>query len=238
MPTSYESDRPSEETASRRPPVRLSLSPEVAPGRFHGAWWPRSRDLRVELPILLAGLPDDHGPARSVVHSGSDWARVPQATEVGGQVVEVTASSDRDAGTITVTVSTHDLVLLVVPPDASAADAAKAMERASAPVHQTWDDGGPSWWSPHPVAPSYRLRHRGSRQAAPRAANGREAGPSTIEFLHEGNDYTGCGSSGRVWRISPELTGWRLEFRDTGDLVATNAGVHRSVEAAMTEARR
>jgi hypothetical protein len=234
MATSFESDRPSGEAEPRRPPVRLVLAPEVAPGRLHGAWWPRSRDLGVELPFLLTGLPCDLGPAHRVVHSGSDWARVPPAAEVDGQVVEVAASPDRDAGTITVSLRTHDLVLLVVPPDTSASDAAKAMARASATVQETWNDGGPSWWSPHPVAPSYR---RGGRRNAPRASNG-HAGPTRIEFLHEGNAYTGLGSGGRMWRISPELTGWRLEFRDAGDLVATNAGVHRSVDAAIGEACR
>ena len=236
MSTSFESDHPSEVAEPRRPPVRLSLAPEVAPGRLHGAWWPRSRDLGVELPFLLAGLPDDLGPARRVVYSGSDWARVPPLAEVGGQVVEIVASPDRDAGTVTVSLRTHDLVLLVVPPDASAADAAKAMARAAAPADQTWDDGGPSWWSPHPVAPSYRLR--GGRRDAPRRSNGRANGPTPIEFLHEGNSYTGRGTGGRMWRISPELTGWRLEFRDAGDIVATNAGVHQSVESAIAEACR
>jgi hypothetical protein len=235
MATSFESDRPSGAAEPRRPPVRLVLAPEVAPGRLHGAWWPRSRDLGVELPFLLADLPVDLGPARRVVHSGSDWARVPSAVEVGGQIVEVAASPDRDAGTITVSLRTHDLVLLVVPPDSSAADAANAMAHASEPVHETWDDGGPSWWSPHPVAPSYRLR--GRRRDAPMPSNG-STGSTRIEFHHEGNTYTGRGAGGRMWRISPELTGWRLEFRDAGDIVATNAGVHRSVEAAIAEACR
>jgi hypothetical protein len=236
MSTSFESDRQSEAAAPRRPPVRLSLAPEMAPGRLHGAWWPRSRDLRVELPFLLAGLPDDLGPARRVVHSGSDWATVPPVAHVDGQTVEVVASPDRDAGTITVNLRTHDLVLLVVPPDASAADAAKAMARASAPAQQTWDDGGPSWWSPHPVAPSYRLRE--GRRDAPRPSNGRATGSVPIEFLHEGHVYTGRGAGGRMWRISPELTGWRLEFRDAGDTFATNAGVHPSVASAIAEACR
>jgi hypothetical protein len=54
----------------------------------------------------------------------------------------------------------------------------------------------------------------------------------------EGNAYTASAPGGREWRVSQELTGWRLEFRDSGDPEATNAGVHPSLEAAMREARR
>jgi hypothetical protein len=59
-----------------------------------------------------------------------------------------------------------------------------------------------------------------------------------IEFgWHEGT-YTGTDQGGRQWRISCVFTGWRLEFRDEGDVAATYAGVHRSVEAAQVEASR
>jgi hypothetical protein len=54
---------------------------------------------------------------------------------------------------------------------------------------------------------------------------------------HEGT-YTGRGSSHRQWRITTCPTGWRLEFRDPGDLVSTYAGTHASLSAAKTEASR
>jgi hypothetical protein len=57
-------------------------------------------------------------------------------------------------------------------------------------------------------------------------------------FVAEGNACTASAPGGREWRVSQELTGWRLEFRDSGDPEATNAGVHPSLEAAMREARR
>jgi hypothetical protein len=59
-----------------------------------------------------------------------------------------------------------------------------------------------------------------------------------LDFEHGNGVYTACSESGREWRIAEERTGWRLEFRDPGDRTATNAGVHRTVEAAMAEARR
>jgi hypothetical protein len=59
-----------------------------------------------------------------------------------------------------------------------------------------------------------------------------------VQFAEDHGTYTGTGRGGRRWRISPVFTGWRLEFRDEGDMAATYAGVHRSVEAAQAEAAR
>jgi hypothetical protein len=59
-----------------------------------------------------------------------------------------------------------------------------------------------------------------------------------IEFVDHDGTYTGTSREGRRWRISRVFTGWRLEFRDEGDMTATYAGVHRSVKAAQTEAAR
>ena len=59
-----------------------------------------------------------------------------------------------------------------------------------------------------------------------------------VQFAEDHGTYTGTGRGGRSWRISPVFTGWRLEFRDEGDMTATYAGVHRSVEAAQAEAAR
>jgi hypothetical protein len=59
-----------------------------------------------------------------------------------------------------------------------------------------------------------------------------------VEFVDDGGTYTGTSRQGRRWRISRVFTGWRLEFRDEGDMTATYAGVHRSVAAAQAEAAR
>lgn len=64
------------------------------------------------------------------------------------------------------------------------------------------------------------------------------AGLVVIAFDQEGDAYIGSGAGGRSWRITEERTGWRLEFRDVGDLTATNAGVHPSLRAAIAEAGR
>lgn len=63
-------------------------------------------------------------------------------------------------------------------------------------------------------------------------------GASVIEFLDDGGAYAGVGRRGRAWRISRTFTGWRLEFKDPGDQVATYAGTHPTVAAAQSEAER
>jgi len=79
------------------------------------------------------------------------------------------------------------------------------------------------------MASSYRTGHSRPDGSHPVAL---------LDFEHGNGVYTACAEGGREWRIAEERTGWRLEFRDPGDRTATNAGVHRSVEAAMAEARR
>lgn len=57
-----------------------------------------------------------------------------------------------------------------------------------------------------------------------------------VEFHEKDGTFIGTGQGGRLWRITPSRTGWRLEFRDTGDLTPTNAGNHGTLEAAKNEA--
>lgn len=59
-----------------------------------------------------------------------------------------------------------------------------------------------------------------------------------ISFDQEGGHYIGTGLGGRTWRITEVRTGWHLEFRDEGDRLSTNAGVHRTLQAAIAEADR
>ena len=59
-----------------------------------------------------------------------------------------------------------------------------------------------------------------------------------IDFVENLGTYTGADLGGRTWRISRVFTGWKLEFEDSGDLVATYAGVHANLQAAQNEANR
>jgi hypothetical protein len=49
---------------------------------------------------------------------------------------------------------------------------------------------------------------------------------------------TPVSTAAAAWLISPTLTGWKMQFQDVGHALATNAGVHRSVDEAKAEARR
>ena len=59
-----------------------------------------------------------------------------------------------------------------------------------------------------------------------------------LEFVERQGTYTGTDTGGRAWLIRRCFTGWRLEFRDQGDLDPTYAGVHASLDAARHEAGR
>lgn len=59
-----------------------------------------------------------------------------------------------------------------------------------------------------------------------------------MDFDQDGLSYVSVTPGGRTWRICEERTGWRLQFADPGDHTATNAGVHRTLEAAIAEASR
>lgn len=59
-----------------------------------------------------------------------------------------------------------------------------------------------------------------------------------IRFSNYDGTYSGRGLGERMWRITPTVTGWHLEFRDPGDKTATNAGRHATLAAAKKEADR
>lgn len=59
----------------------------------------------------------------------------------------------------------------------------------------------------------------------------------SVDFTeHDDGTMVGTGGRGRQWRVLKTVSGWRLEFRDEGDDVATYAGTHRSLESAMSQA--
>lgn len=259
---SHDADRQSRDVL--RGPLRLTLSPDVTRGRLHGGWWPRTRDLHTELTDLAAGLPPALGQVVRAVYSPADWDGPPREVATDGDPIKLGVLAGHGDHLVILTTTTRNLTLLVVPADLSEDHARQAMHLAASPENQAsahdileipvstaqgtqpadqWQDQGPSWWAPHPVPPSHRARGTTSLAAAAGRSRGRRRTrepqqQAPITFKEEGGVYTGRSEDGRTWRISEERTGWRLEFRDTGDAVATNAGVHRTAEAAMAEARR
>lgn len=117
--------------------LRLSLAPDgAAPALLDGAWWPRSRDLGVELPILTAVLDPLWGRITRVTVNPTHWPVLPHKVPVAGHVVKV--------GWFLAEQDPHELLLLsyrtgrwnllVIPPRTDPASAAWLMAAASDPL--------------------------------------------------------------------------------------------------------
>ncbi len=102
-------------------------------GMFDGAWWPRSRDLRTELPNLITALAAHFGPIARVGLDTGAWDAVPRRLMIDGAAVHVGRFSASDH-TISITRGLQDhVLLLVIPPLADPATAATAMAAAAHP---------------------------------------------------------------------------------------------------------
>ncbi|MFD7786462.1 DUF5994 family protein [Streptomyces sp. NBC_01232] len=99
-------------------------------GLLDGAWWPRSRNVTIELPALITALTAHLGPITRVGLDASAWGDVPTRLVIDGQVVHLDADPVGD-DTVLVTRGHNDhFALLVVPPDTTADAAREAMARA------------------------------------------------------------------------------------------------------------
>ncbi|MDH6703455.1 hypothetical protein P3T27_000136 [Kitasatospora sp. MAA19] len=99
-------------------------------GVLDGAWWPRSRDIGVELPGLVRALTEHLGPVASVGLDAEAWDDVPARLVVDGRSVHIDRYPVGD-DTVIVTRGDRDhFSLLVVPPQASQEAALSAMARA------------------------------------------------------------------------------------------------------------
>ncbi|MFF1833558.1 DUF5994 family protein [Streptomyces sp. NPDC058231] len=99
-------------------------------GTFDGAWWPRSRDVASQLPLLIDALVDRLGPVARVGLDASAWDDAPRHLIVGGRTVRIDWSAVGD-GTMIVTRGHHDhFSFLVIPTLATPAAAHAAMTMA------------------------------------------------------------------------------------------------------------
>ncbi|GAA1145901.1 hypothetical protein F4556_003714 [Kitasatospora gansuensis] len=118
--------------------VRLSMTPDGArAGRLDGAWWPRSRDLLLELPSLAAELDERWGRVTRITVNPAQWPVIPQRIPVAGHTVHAGwFTTEQDEHTIMVcSYAPHRLNLLVVPPQTDTADAARLMTEAADPAN-------------------------------------------------------------------------------------------------------
>jgi hypothetical protein len=111
----------------------------AGPGRLDGGWWPRSRDLAVEVADLVEHLPARLGRVTRVRYSPADWDGADRdgavaTVEVAGRQVETEVLPQDDTSLVDLRTTEHPaLRLLVVPPSFDDADGEEALLAASTP---------------------------------------------------------------------------------------------------------
>ncbi|MFF4257630.1 DUF5994 family protein [Streptomyces sp. NPDC001663] len=109
--------------------VRLQTTHERR-GVLDGAWWPRSRDIAAELPVLIAALTEYLGPITRVGLDATAWDALPTRLVVDDRVVRIDSFPVGD-DTVLVTRGDQDhFSLLVIPPHATPEAARAAMAEA------------------------------------------------------------------------------------------------------------
>ncbi len=129
--------------------VRLRLKPAApATGHVDGAWWPRSRDLATELPLLLAAVAERLGRVESVSYHLGDWDPVGRRVDVDGHVVRLSGFRFQRSDTVDVVGRRQRITLLVVPPEASPQRADDALDAGGDPGNTGTVD---ALLDPHPT---------------------------------------------------------------------------------------
>ena len=122
---------------------RLRLKPKAPhTGYVDGAWWPRSDDLTVELPDLLAVLSVRLGPIDRVIYHLDEWATAPAKFATGGGTLRLAGFRYKPVNTVEVLGLNRDrIVLLVVQPHTDPDDAHTTMMAAAGPNNAATVDG-------------------------------------------------------------------------------------------------
>ena len=111
--------------------VRVSLRSDPGSGEqaFDGAWFPRSRDLAVELPELVAALDKRGLRIERFTYPLDAWSPAPRKVVVGGRVVRTGGFRSMDAGVVCLTWAggLRRADLLVVPPETDVITGARAL---------------------------------------------------------------------------------------------------------------
>ena len=111
--------------------VRVSLRADAGAGDspFDGGWFPRSDDLAVELPELIAELDRRGVRVERFTYALEAWLPAPRKVVVGGRVVRTGGFRSMDAGVVCLTWDggTRRADLLVVPPETDVITGARAL---------------------------------------------------------------------------------------------------------------
>ena len=123
---------PDDDAGPARPPLRLALVDPGRRSRLDGGWWPRSRELTVELADLVAHFPASRGHIVRAATSPPDWDDRPGRVAVGHRSVEVDSVPDDDTHVVLALLADGEtLQLLVVPPSFSDDQGDEALLAAS-----------------------------------------------------------------------------------------------------------
>ena len=116
MATSNHPVRSAETTPPTRGSLRLRLAEHPGRDRLDGGWWPRTRDLALELAGLVNNFPPELGRIVRVRVSPPDWDATPRRIPVGSRSVKVDASSLGDTHVVYLTTSLRTMLSLLVVP--------------------------------------------------------------------------------------------------------------------------
>jgi hypothetical protein len=117
-------------------PMRLEIIQRVPFGRqpaLDGAWWPRSRNLVDQLPALITELGIRGARVSRVLYNPLTWdGLAPRKLGADGRIIRLGwfRSMDPHLLTLTATGGLDRYDLLIVPPDATPANAKRAMDAA------------------------------------------------------------------------------------------------------------
>jgi hypothetical protein len=111
--------------------VRVSLRDNAGDGAsaFDGAWFPRTRDLAVEVPELIAELDRRGVRVERFTYAIDAWSPVPRKIVVQGRTVRTGGFRSMDPGVVCLTWAggARRADLLVVPPETDVLTGARAL---------------------------------------------------------------------------------------------------------------
>jgi Family of unknown function (DUF5994) len=115
--------------------LRLRLKRVHPSGGFvQGAWWPRTDQLFIELPLLLTALAPRMGTVDRVIYDENNWAPASLRMEFRGRSILLEGSSTTSINTLSlIGKGLTRLVLLIVPPYTNPTRAYTAVMTASKP---------------------------------------------------------------------------------------------------------
>lgn len=115
------------------PALRLRLKPKGSlAGYVDGGWWPRSRDLVVELPALVRVLAVRLGRVSRIAFPLKAWDISPRQITVDGAAVRLEGFQHQDEYVVHVSGPDRQRIsLLVIPQDATTSVAHEAMTTAT-----------------------------------------------------------------------------------------------------------